>query len=292
MSSQQHSKAYRQWAAWVGGAYQSDSRAIFIGGCPRSGTTLLRVMLDSHPEIACGPESYFFNFLDPVEFQQKTLPWLADNYAMPEAEIRALIGRSGSLSEFMDLFLTEHRKREDKPIWADKTPINILHFETLMQRFPQSQFIHIIRDGRDVSASLLHFPKNKIENGKLVPVDITNPIDTCAATWKRYVEAGLKHREHPRYVEVYYEDLIMNPEDTLTSLMEKLDLTFDPNMLSYHKVDSDSRRLETMPQNPGAKQPLYQSAMGRWKQDLSSEEQQKVVEIAGDLLRNLGYLED
>ena len=126
---------------WVRAPYTSAEAPIIVGGCDRSGTTLLRATLDSHPDIAAGPESWVFVY--------KIKPdWLASEFGFEPSFVRSLMKETGSLAEFIDRFMDAYRKRENRPVWCEKSPRNILRLDWIWERFPKARVIHIVRDGR------------------------------------------------------------------------------------------------------------------------------------------------
>src|SRR2546428_34964 len=100
--------------------YVSTQSPVIVGGCQRSGTTLLRVILDSHPHIACGPES---SLLTGSFLPHK----LAARFEMPLAEIRRLQAEASDHAEFVDKLLSRYAARHGKTRWAEKTPQNVRH---------------------------------------------------------------------------------------------------------------------------------------------------------------------
>ena len=141
----------------------------FIVGSPRSGTTLLRTMLDSHPAIWIPPEAPFivhryskYQNLSELGNKEdyKKLFWKivkAPCFKMidfiPSFEkIWANLKRP-SYASLMDSIFNEYILYKEKSIWGSKTPIFALHISLLCQLFPQAKYIHLVRDGRDVAAS-------------------------------------------------------------------------------------------------------------------------------------------
>ncbi len=270
---------------WTAGEYVSRAAPVVIGGCPRSGTTLLRVLLDRHPSIACGPESKLFIPDWPSADE------LAHRYEMPEELVRGLLAAAPSQAEFIDRFFAEHCRRLDKKRWAEKTPLNVRYADFVFAHFPDARFVHILRDGRDTVASLRTFPSHAVVNGRRVPLDTRNPIDRCARRWVRDVRAGLRHRGDPRYTEVRYEALATRPEETLRPLFEFLGEPFDPCVLRPRPEEKAAakRPLRDHANSPEASAPIHTRALSRYLTDLDVSELETVMRIAGDLLRELGY---
>ena len=125
---------------------------IVLGGCGRSGTTLLRMMLDSHRRICCGPESSLFRrrALDPEA--------LADRFGFPREAVRAIYEASRSRPAFIEGFAALCMQQAGKQRWAEKTPRNISRIGEVFRWFPEARFIHVLRDGRDVACSLQDTP--------------------------------------------------------------------------------------------------------------------------------------
>jgi hypothetical protein len=263
--------------------YVSESSPIVIGGVARSGTTLLRVMLDSHRNICCGPESWLFTERR-IERDK-----LAYRFDIPEARLEDFYGRARSRAEFIDLFFAEYCRKMGKPRWAEKTPQNITRLDTIFRAFPRARFIHLIRDGRDVACSLRAFPRHEVVNGQLVPLNTWKPIGPCVERWVAEIEMARPYRADPRYLEVRYEDLVRQPRSTLETVIAFGGEPWDENMLRHHEIDTPSRDVSKFPQNPEATEAVNTEALGRWKTDLSDEDKAIVKQIAGGLLRELGY---
>ena len=250
--------------------FKCDAPIIVIGGCGSSGTTLLRRMLDRHPEIDCGPEStVLLDRLMPVEE-------LAGRFGLPAGEVEDWQRHAGSQAEFVARFLAARLAQNGKRIWADKTPENIGRFDFVLRHFPSARLVHVIRDGRDVAASLRRQPWMKLR-------DRSGPaaLARCGAYWAERVAAGSRLRGHPRYVEIRYEDLVRRPEATLRGLLEFLGLDWSDRLL----------RAETAAAEAAAG-PIFASSIGRWRHELSPAEAAALKPVCGPLLRELGYEND
>jgi hypothetical protein len=269
-----------------GSSYVSTAAPVVVGGCGRSGTTLMRVILDTHPGICCGPES---GILRPGVLKARKL---ANRFDLDAGEVRRLARGCRSHPEFVDRFFAAYAARTGKPRWADKSPQNVQRLGYLFRHFPEARFVHMLRDGRDAACSLRTHPKYRTIDGQRVPTGIRNPIDACTHRWVKNVRAGIAWRDDPRYREVRYEDLVNDPEATLRPLFDWLGEEWDDGVLAFHSVRSASRDAAKFPCNAEATQPINSQALARWRTDLSPEEAATFRDLAGDLLIEMGYAED
>lgn len=260
-------------------------RAIIIGGCGRSGTTLLREMLNRHPRIACGAETAFLcELINPAR--------LSVEWNLPRQEVEAMVARSPNVVRFAEEFFRIFAQREGKVRWADKTPRNIHAVHRILTWFPNATFVHIIRDGRDVACSLRHHPAYTIRNGKIVPQKVTNPIRACARRWIDDTSMGLAFRGHPRYFEICYEELVSDPESTMRVLCETIGEDYHPALVDPNAAQPTHDRAGRLINNPNATSGISASSVGRWAKDLTLTERKIVHQTAGQLLIALGYAKD
>ncbi|MBT3785064.1 sulfotransferase [bacterium] len=258
---------------------------IFLGGAGRSGTTLLRVILDSHPRIACGPEFRM----------TPTLAQLWEAYDQKEEVLETYgLDRQAKNLMFQNLFLTlvgRYVSHSGKPRFAEKTPGNCRVFKQLSTIFSGSPLVQILRDGRDVVASLRSQNWIDVRTGK--PMDVT--VDTAKAVqhWKDSILEGREvlanPTTRPRYYEIKYEDLIHSPGAQLHRLFDFLEEPWDERVLDFHNMD---RNLAGEASSKQVNRPLYTSSIGRYRSVLTREDGQIMIEIAGELLSELGYTAD
>ncbi len=175
------------------------------------------------------------------------------------------------------------------------------HIDWILERFPEARFIHVIRDGRDVVCSMRQHPDRRWVDGAWVKVHRPLSLDQYARRWVLDTEAGMAHRGDPRYLEVRYEDLVQDPAGVLEGLLQRLGESFDPAMLvepGPGTVDAGTVAVGTMgapgaEPGPGATHhagtAISTRSMGRWRTDLTPEEQRVVQRIAGAMLARLGY---
>jgi len=274
---------------WYNDNYISDSNPVIIGGCARSGTTLIRVMLDSHKNIYCGPETglLYTKTLNPTKIKK-----ISNQLEIPYKELVTMKQNSLSNIQFIEMIFTELQKQAGKKRWGEKSPMNVLAIDRIFKYFPKAQFIHMIRDGRDTSCSLRHFPKHKVVDGEIIELDTNNPLKECIERWVHDVQEGMKWRGDPRYYEIKYEDLIRNPEETIRHTLSFLKEPWDENILNYYKIKSPTRKKEKMPKNIKARKPIDKSSYERWKNEYTEHDKELFKKIAGELLIDLNYEED
>jgi hypothetical protein len=192
--------------------------------------------------------------------------------------------------EFIDKFFNLYARSVAKPRWAEKSPRNVQALGLILRHFPNARFILVIRDGRDVACSLRTFPKYATVGDRSTRLATRKPIEQCIERWINDVHAGLAFSSDSRVITVRYEDLVSDTERTLRQLLQFLDEPWSDEVLKFHEIKSPSRDAAHFLQNPEAQLPIYPSAIGRWKVDLSKEELAHIESVAGDLLHQLGYL--
>lgn len=267
---------------WANGNYVSDTPAIIVGGCIRSGTTLLRTMLDSHPNVAAGPETWLF-----VGRHADGFPWLADEYGLSREYVREMAASSPSLPEFIERFLGEYAERMGKGRWAEKSPGNVMRLGYIFRHYPRAKFIHVIRDGRDVVCSIVS------QRERLRKQGIDTPVDGTTADrirfWLRAVHAGLAWRGDPRYLEVSYESLVHNPEAEARRVLDFIGEPWCDDVLNANEVQKTRTQRINEYGTPEVHKPIFKGSIGRWQSDLSPADIAVCHRIGGKLLAQLGY---
>jgi hypothetical protein len=285
----------RDLAAMIGAGRAADSvraaapsafNPIVLGGCGRSGTTLLRMMLDSHPRICCGPESSLFRR------RAVDTRWLADRFGFCHEEVRAIHDTAPSRPAFIEGFAALCMRKAGKARWAEKTPRNISRIAEIFRWFPAARFVHVLRDGRDVACSLRTHPRHKVVDGKLVPTGAWKPIAGCARRWVRDIESSRPWWGDPRFMTVRYEDLVLDPRPSLERLMKFLGEDWDEGLIAHAAADSPFRDATRFAQNPEALGAVSTASLSRWQRDLDGRDKQIFKRIAGPLLVELGYAID
>jgi hypothetical protein len=286
--------------------------SVFIIGSPRSGTTLLRLMLTSHPFIVVPPECGFIiwwlekyrdwnaaaadseravDFVADLARSKKIETWDLDFDALLTQCRRA---RPANYSALVSL-VNEAYARRRKPgfhRWGDKNNFHVRHVETLHSLFPKAQFLHLVRDGRDVACSYQQLGRAEIKSlyAPKLPTDIVE----IAAEWKGNVEAvGNAFSTIPpaQRLEIRYEDIVTQSESILREVCEFLDESYSPQMLDYHVLNrrdglEPSEFLRWKPKTLDAPDA---AALGKFRTELSAAEIKSFEEIAGGLLRKYRY---
>ena len=264
---------------------------VFIGGMGRSGTSLLRSMLDSHPQIASGPE---FDLLPEIArlyrlFQEKREAGRIDDYLTSQEIIRLFRGLiQGALSGYA--------RRKGKTILAEKSPINIQCFDTLAEIMPEAKFIHMIRDGRDVVCSHLKVGRRYKDQGMNVQSVELVSIYHAAKQWSQTVQVGMQfcarisqlHQPSP-CLTIKYEDLVLYPERTLRQITDFLDVEFHPAMLEHHKHPHDVKIDNLWYTHQEFWRPISQDSIGRWRQEWELWQRLLFAAAGEETLESLGY---
>ncbi len=290
--------------------------APFVVGVGRSGTTLLRMMLDTHPELAIPPETHFVNDLliagEKIRFSPERLVKVVvhdrhrrwGDFGIDEQEylerVRAIprLNASDAVRAFYEIY-AEHA---GKPRWGDKTPDYVKRVRRINRALPEARFVHVIRDGRDVALSHNRRIQRRGEQSR-PPV----PAGEMARRWRKRIEkARYDAQAASHYLEIRYEDLVTDTEPTLRRVCEFIELPYDAVMLDYHRRAEE--RLKEMardlpaeqgrPHRPGEerlqahallKEPPQKERVATWREEMSASDVAEFEEVAGELLAELNY---
>ncbi len=281
--------------------------APFVVGVGRSGTTLLRMMLDAHPQLAIPPETHFIPELlergaagasrdELVEAIVRARGWA--DFGLDRAQLAERVATLGrpEAADVIRAFFTLYAERRGKPRWGDKTPGYLKRMRPIAAGLPEARFVHLIRDGRDVALS-------RRARGMGSDKDVAE----VAELWRRRIENARKQarRLRGRYLELRYEDLVADPGQALERVCELIELDHDPAMLSYHERASErlaelgdlaargarrarsaSERLEA---HSLASAPPNPDRVQGWRVAMSDADRQAFEAVAGAMLAELGY---
>ena len=250
---------------------------IFIVGTHRSGTSLLRRVLDAHRNIACPPESFWLAHYTRILDDDLAF----DGFWNLGFDRQAAIG---GLRQGAAHFHEAYRLAKKKPRWADKTPQYAEHLDTLWTLFgPEARFVFIFRHPLDVAFSVWKRGWKFVE-----------PTDDDVADCSRYVaDSGQRQlaflSAHPEAGHViHYDQLVLFPETTLRRLCaDGLNEPWDPMMLQHHQVPHDF----------GCEDPIVRGTRGfhgsfeNWH-EWSASQIDRAANILGPWMNQLGYTLD
>jgi Sulfotransferase family len=263
---------------------------VIILGVSRSGTTLLKEMLDQHPDLAIPTESYFIPQLwdrhgqrpDPEAFTDD-LGRLARvrEWGVTPVEVRERIGERPNFAAAIQAVYAAYADIRGKPRFGDKTPAYMQRLDVLERAFPAALYVHLIRDGRDAGLSFLEMRRRP-------RLSWARPrsLGAFAAQWRREVAGARRFGREAaagRYLEVRYEDLVAEPEPTLRALCDFVGLEFDPAMLRYQRDPG----AKSLPDHARLAGPV---ASGRhWQEEMPPSSSECFEAVAGELITELGY---
>lgn len=202
---------------------------VFLGGCPRSGLTLMRRLLAGHSRIHCGPDTGL-----PVAI---AMQWenfttqLGDlhrrDFGLEAEQVRA------NMAELLTGLIGEPIQGLPRHLLVEKTSLNILAFERLGRLLPQARFVHIVRDGRDVAASLLQRDWRGPDGQRFAHV--SDPRGALKY-WCDLTGIGLQAEAalgQGRLLRLRYEDVVKKPKRSMTALLRFLGLEYETATLNY-----------------------------------------------------------
>lgn len=271
----------------------------FIVGCVRSGTTLFQTLIDAHSEIAIPTESHLFtrfaglfdrygdlrhranlellvrDLLHDERIKRWELKVSVDDFCreLPAPTVRDVIAH----------LFSRYAQQQGKPRWGDKTPQHALCLPQIHALFPEAQFIHLVRDGRDVAESL-----SRVIIGK-------KSILASARRWRQAVLAceAFKRTVPPgQFLEVQYEALVARPEQEMARVFAFLGVRQEG--VAPSRRLPETRLKETYVNTLGSHHrsllnPITEAKVGVFKARFSQRELEIFESIAGDTLAQYGY---
>jgi hypothetical protein len=275
---------------------------VFVVGCPRSGTTLLGRMANAHPQLAVIHETRWI-----VRYFEKRIGMTAEDMVTPEL-VPALLGyrqflelgigrewlnqliggqESVSYSRFVTSLFDLYGVMHQKSLVGDKCPRYVRALPLLHRLWPDTRFVHLIRDGRDVCLSIVNWRSADRILGHF-PTWVADPFSTAAVWWDWHARLGLESgRAMPAgfYQEVRYESLVADPGPVCAEICEFLQLPYTDVMLRFNegKVRNDpglDAKQAWLPPTPGLRD---------FRSQMQADELERVEAAAGDLIEELGY---
>ena len=270
---------------------------VFIVGCPRSGTSFLYHLLLSAGGFAeFHTQMNVYDVLEPI-YGDLGVPknkkaaideWLRSKAftvsGLDAADIeKRILAECHGASDFLRIIMEEIARKQGVDRWIDSTPTNIPHLLRIQRDFPEAQFVHIIRDPRDVALSL-----DKRAWTRPLPWDKKRSLVAAGLYWEWIVRKGRKLGTilRPRYMEVRYEDLVQKPSDALATIGTFLQHDLDYERIQQASIGSVKKPLTSF------KEDLQEgkfTPVGRWRDKFPADQLAQLENLVGDYMQELGY---
>jgi protein-tyrosine sulfotransferase len=275
-------------------------RPVFIIGSGRSGNTLMRALLVAQGDIAIPPESYVLGSAMREFYRYSYLPWqllarlgLSRFESHPQFHTwemnmlpvyqKALHLERGqqNFACLIDVLYTSYAQQHQPQArrWGDKTPMNTLYLQEIRQVFPKAQFIHMLRDGRDVVTSYL-------QSG------LYEDLPSAVRRWLQAVESASKLAkivDKKAYLLVRYEDLVNEPVRVVQETCTFLDIPYRAEILDFWK-QADQLGDTYQDHHQKVHSPIQPDSIGNWRRKLNAPQQEQVQRLLKAKLAELGYL--
>lgn len=274
----------------------TNTTPFFIVGSGRSGSTLLRMILSGHSRVAIPPETWYL--LPLVELLplsgalscnqiDKAIEIMTQHYRWPDLKIDAQefarqvhALENPTLRDILDVVYRQKIAEEKKEIWGDKTPPYVEIIPQLHRLYPEAKFLHLVRDGRDVTKSF-H------TKGWYGPWLFSNTRE-----WKRSINLYEKYNtaEYSTIMmNVRYEDLVLDTEETVRKICLFLRLEFEPSMLEWQESVKNKVPERELHIHTKLFRKPKESDIFRWRHELSSIDVFAVESFIADELIKSGY---
>lgn len=284
---------------------------IFIIGSPRSGTTLLRLMLTCHRNIVIPPECGFAVWLagkfsgwsieDYSGWIDRLIPELMqcrkiETWNLEPDGLREFLraGKPATYPEAVGLVYEWYGISTGRRFtrWGDKNNFYLNHIPAIKVMFEDAYFVHIVRDGRDIACSYKRL-KAVRERSRYFPT-IPESIEDVAGQWRsniRLVRKSFEGIGRGRVLEIKFEDLVLNTVNTLQSVCDSIGESLDTAMLEYHghNLKKQLEPVGFLDWKGNTVKPPLPSAVGRYNTELDEQELRTFEGVAGDVLQVLGY---
>lgn len=273
---------------------EKNIQPFFIFGSPRSGTSLLSRMLDSHENLTVANESLIFKMfasslsdygdLTDIQNQKKLLKDILATRIicywspLPEFDKIAPLIKQPGFAGVIEALICSRAPEKILLAWGEKSPGHIFYWKEIKQTFPNAKVVHIVRDGRDVATSII--------NARMGP----KTYFAAAKMWCDCLD-GIKRIKQDcsenNFIEIRYEDLLSAPKETLQKVCSILGVKYSEDMLKFFKskasYQTDSINLKNL------NKPLISSNKEKWRKILTDQNLQEFETVAGEHLTLYGY---
>uniref|UniRef100_A0A0K0FXG3 Protein-tyrosine sulfotransferase n=1 Tax=Strongyloides venezuelensis TaxID=75913 RepID=A0A0K0FXG3_STRVS len=257
-----------------------NDKVIFIGGVPRSGTTLMRVLLDSHSDVRCGGETRVIPYiLSTLTFwERKGNKKMLDEAGVSRSVLNDAIG------SFISEVMIKHGDKAN--IYCNKDPLNMSYGGRLKEMFPNGKFILLIRDGR---ASVHSIMSRKVP---VVGFSWYNQTKSLKA-WNDMIDKMVLQCTYigkDSCLMVHYERLVLFPKEELIRITKFLNIKWEDNLLHHEEfIGSEIKLIKDEWSTDQVKKSINLDALYKWNNFFNLSIIQNINTIA-PMLKNLGYL--
>ena len=267
----------------------------FIIGSSRSGSTLLSRMLNCHPRLAVPPESHLFNTFYALHHyygdlargrnQARLVDDILSTFQVrtwsPPLKRESILSRieSPTFAGIMDAMMRSWAHNQGKQRWGEKTPHHIFYWREILECFPHARLIHLVRDGRDVASSYVQARFG------------SKTIYAAAKRWVRWLDQieRIKESVDPTaFLEVRYEDVLMDPETNLANICHFLGEDYSSAMLEFHKMPLSPNVVDE-PNKQNLRNPLLPDNSQKWRHHMSKSQLRIFESIAQPTLLRYRY---
>ncbi|XP_023214977.1 protein-tyrosine sulfotransferase 2-like [Centruroides sculpturatus] len=262
--------------------YDRNMQLIFIGGMPRSGTTLLRVLLDAHPDIRCGEETRVIPRL--LSIKQQWLKAPIEYKRLQEAGITGEV-LDNAVAAFILEIIARHG--EPAPRLCNKDPFTLRSAVYLNSLFPRAKYILLIRDGRAVVHSII---TRKVT---ITGFDLTD-YRQCLKKWNVAMQAMYYQCQQlgPKICyPVYYEQLVLHPKQGMEKILEFLEVPWNDSVLHHEDLVDKPGGISLSKLERSTDQvikPINLEALSKWVGNIPEDVVRDMANIA-PMLAVLGY---
>ncbi|MFN8178854.1 MAG: sulfotransferase [bacterium] len=279
---------------------------VFVVGAPRTGTTLVKEILNRHPAVHLFDEVHFFERIWDDRAHLGDLSTDTSRRAAVERVLdivrrfgsdadvaealpihvydRGLVAAGPSYPNLARILFTTQAARRGASVWGDSSPQDILYLATILSWWPDAKIVALVRDPRGFLSSY----KNYHRRGVATYRERYNPLPV-SMLWKSYMTALLEAEKAPwgaSVMRLRYEDLVAEPEKWVRRLSEHVGVEFVPAMLEVERANTSFVQEQGgAPRRRG----IFSTSADRWRTELTPTEIWLGERICGDVMRELGY---
>ena len=265
-----------------------ERQLFFIVGCGRSGSSLLRSILDAHSNISLPHETSFFSRISSGSFgvgdttlEQKLRVimdkwWIGDMATSANTITEQLGDHEPSWRNLFMAFLASLPNDPNVNTFGEKTIRHLDYVHQLLDEFPNCRIIQVIRDPRASFASF-----RRVQVG-------SNQVSKFVKDWRAAAEVDLTLANHERYLRVKFESLVASPEENSGLICKFLGVEYDPGMMKFHERETAGFSPEQV-HHQNTRKPVFQSSVARWKEELSKTQIGLLESFLAEHMQRLDY---